>query len=141
MRPLSSLSSALAFIALAGSQSIAQESGWNGTWSGLWEQKAQGEVTIHGNAVGYRMQGVDRPVSDVKIEGPILTFSVALNGEKSTIILRRTEVGTEAAFLSPGGTRHDGRFINLTPVPLKNSTVDSIPTSSIAPAAEDLKKR
>jgi hypothetical protein len=141
MKSLRPLSIVLALVGLAGGQSIAQEAGWNGTWSGLWEQKTQAEFTIQGNAVEYRMQGLERPVSDVKIEGPIVTFTVGLNSDKSTIILRRTEVGAEGAFLSPGGTRHDGRFVNLTPLPLKNSIVDSTPTSGIAPAAEDLKKR
>ena len=140
MGPLHLSSLALAVMAFTASHAVAQGNGWAGTWSGLWEQKTQAEVTIHGNVVEYRMQGLERPVSDVKIEGPVLTFSVGLNNERSTVVLRRTEVGAEGAFLSPGGTRHDGRFVNLSPLSLKNARIDSTPTSSIAPASEDLKK-
>jgi hypothetical protein len=104
--------------------------------------KTQAEVTINRNDIRYRMLGLEYPVSDVKVEGPVLTFSVGLNGEHSTVVLRRTETGAEAAFLSPGGTRHEGRFINLaSPSPQAFSPIDAAPTSSITPAPEDLRKR
>jgi hypothetical protein len=145
MRPRHALCTTFAAIIFAGSHWTvgAQESGWAGTWAGLWEEKTQAEVTINGNAVEFRMQGLKVPVSDVKVEGPVLTFSIGLNGEKSTVVLRRTSAGAEGAFLSPGGTRHDGRFVNLansrsTPSALR---VDSTPTSSITPAPEVSRRR
>jgi hypothetical protein len=78
----------------------------------------------------------------VKVEGPVLTFSVGLNGEHSTVVLRRTETGAEAAFLSPGGTRHEGRFVNLASPSPRTTSADPTRTSSIAtPAPENLRKR
>ena len=146
MRPRYPFGIACAAIIFAGSHwpAGAQESGWTGTWSGLWEEKTQAEVTINGKAVEYRMQGLKAPVSDVKVEGPVLTFSIGLNGEKSTVVLRRTPAGAEGAFLSPGGTRHDGKFVNLANSPsmrASGSRVDSTPTSSITPAPEVSRKR
>jgi hypothetical protein len=146
MRSRHRLGITFAAIIFAGSHwtAGAQESGWAGTWTGLWEEKTQAEVTINGDAVEYRMQGLKAPVSDVKVDGPVLTFSIGLNGENSTVVLRKTSAGAEGAFLSPGGTRHEGRFVNLANSRATQASalrVDSTPTSSITPAPEVSRKR
>jgi hypothetical protein len=71
----------------------ASRTGWDGTWSGLWEGSEATSITIENNkVVSFEYQGVSTPVASSRVTPTKVTYGD--NGVTVTL----TKTGNSSAF-------------------------------------------